>query len=110
MTSSEQMYLMNNAPLCKCDYGAQCVGDLQNGQAFHFSFVLENRENSISGFLRNNKGVFPFETNKTLCEGRFALRYLERYSIQRYFSLFFFFFKESIPNQIKQCQYWGKIK
>lgn len=100
----------HDAPLCKCDYGAQCVGDLRNGQAFHFSFLLEKID-CISGFLRNKKGVFPFETNKTLCVGRFALTHLERYSVTfKDIFHFFFFFKESIPTQTKQYQYWGKIK
>lgn len=87
------------------------MGDLRNGQAFHFSFLLEKID-CISGFLRNKKGVFPFETNKTLCVGRFALTHLERYSItfKDIFHFFFFFFKESIPTQTKQYQYWGKIK
>lgn len=65
----------------------------------------------ISGFLRNKKGVFPFETNKTLCVGRFALTHLERYSItfKDIFHFFFFFLKNLFQPKQNNISTGGKL-
>lgn len=83
-----------DAPLCECDYGACCVGGLQNGQVFYLHFLLEDKE--VLRFSEKRGGIFPSETNKTLCLRRLTLTNLQKYYVTFRAVSHFFFFKRRL--------------
>lgn len=66
------------------------MGGLQNGQVFYLHFLLEDKE--VLRFSEKRGGIFPSETNKTLCLRRLTLTNLQKYYVTfRAVSHFFFF-------------------